>query len=1050
MKKNCKTSRDRLRAHAAVILSLLMMLSLFGPAVMHAGTGMDSLYSYAASQSSGDYEYTVSGGTVTLTAYTGKDAAPKIPSKIDGKSVTAIGPECFRGNIAIKKISIPEGITEIGDYAFEACSAASELKLPSTLRTIGKGAFSGDAQLEKLEIPSGVQKIDDGAFLYCMHIESITGGSGVTELGQFAFAGCNELKTVDISSAKNLTVLPDRAFCNCGSLADVKLPETLESLGKRAFSNCEMLEKLSFGPDLKSVGDYCFEKCSSLSEVCFDVGSKGLRIGEKAFTEASDGETGLHLMLPDNTEISADTIADSSLKGLYIYGDGSLKSDSVLTIKEGQLCTDNGTTLVRMLEEKYDPDAEKWVSVIEKADGSGQTRVAIPEGFLRIGPDAFSNKFVDNLVIPASVKEIDDKAFCEAFIRSVSLSDGNSRYVVIDGQLLEKNNDPDSKEEAPSDEGGDAADKEEAGSEGTAAADKEEAGSEGAAGDKYRLIRFFHYKMENGARVRTTRAGKEQTGEDDSAGRKRWIYDFPDHINEIAPYAFYGSFADIEIPESTSLKGFGRLSFANSGIEDPRATDHTDRDYYDLGVISIPDKVLNAPDFEIAENAFTDVSSAGYDAGDDEEDTYDDAPDLSPDEPEDLEDNDRFRREDDNAGEAGDEEPADEEPEEEVKDPELALKSFSGDKSLYTEEAYSSFRPIPNSEFAEWSKEYLDYFESVNGISLTSEELREQMPYTMLYKGEAHYRSMVSVLNHDAYKTEYAIQNTGDDYAPMYTMMDHGLEAELKRSGVQENIVLYSGITIERAADIAGISDGSNKPKPTEEQLINAIGREYTDPAFMSTTTDPLTAFNFSPRSQTIVVIYASKKSLSQLGAVTIDAFTGWGGGEYEVLFNLGARFKVIDAGTANFEDGVYMGPDEKRTYIRLQLLEDPVIVYDLNGGSYNGSKEDITEEHKAGETIRIHESPVRKGYTFSHWEGSEYMPGDEYKVSEDHKFTAVWVADNNSDNDSDNDSNEGSGKDKKSRGVRTGDDRSIAGWMILMLAAAALEGGIVYSRRRR
>jgi hypothetical protein len=91
----------------------------------------------------------------------------------------------------------------------------------------------------------------------------------------------------------------------------------------------------------------------------------------------------------------------------------------------------------------------------------------------------------------------------------------------------------------------------------------------------------------------------------------------------------------------------------------------------------------------------------------------------------------------------------------------------------------------------------------------------------------------------------------------------------------------------------------------------------------------------------------------------------------------------------------------------------------------------------------------VRKGYTFSHWEGSEYKPGDEYKVSKDHKFTDVWVADNDSDNDSNNDSDEGSGKDKKSRGVRTGDDRSIAGWMILMLAAAVLEGGIVYIKRR-
>ena len=66
-----------------------------------------------------------------------------------------------------------------------------------------------------------------------------------------------------------------------------------------------------------------------------------------------------------------------------------------------------------------------------------------------------------------------------------------------------------------------------------------------------------------------------------------------------------------------------------------------------------------------------------------------------------------------------------------------------------------SFSPVPNSKFTEWSEEYLEYFQSVNGIRLTSDEIRDRMPYTMLYKGEAHYRSMVSVLNHDAYKTEY-------------------------------------------------------------------------------------------------------------------------------------------------------------------------------------------------------------------------------------------------------------------------------------------------------
>ena len=152
-------NRNRIRAHAAIILSLFMMLSLLGSGILYTGAGMERAYSYAA-QSAGGFEYAVSGGTVTLTAYTGRDAAPVIPVSIDGKKVTAIGPECFRGNANIKKIRIPEGITEIGDYAFEACSAATELSLPSTLKKISKGAFSGDAQLTALEIPAGAGEVE--------------------------------------------------------------------------------------------------------------------------------------------------------------------------------------------------------------------------------------------------------------------------------------------------------------------------------------------------------------------------------------------------------------------------------------------------------------------------------------------------------------------------------------------------------------------------------------------------------------------------------------------------------------------------------------------------------------------------------------------------------------------------------------------------------------------------------------------------------------------------------------------------------------------------
>ena len=83
-------------------------------------------------------------------------------------------------------------------------------------------------------------------------------------------------------------------------------------------------------------------------------------------------------------------------------------------------------------------------------------------------------------------------------------------------------------------------------------------------------------------------------------------------------------------------------------------------------------------------------------------------------------------------------------------------------------------------------------------------------------------------------------------------------------------------------------------------------------------------------------------------------------------------------------------------------------ITYDLNGGSYNGKTGDITEQYLYGTKILIHKAPTREGYRFLYWKGSEYQPGDEYVVLEDHKFVAQWEpvkndSDGKSDDDPDN-----------------------------------------------
>ena len=115
-------------------------------------------------------------------------------------------------------------------------------------------------------------------------------------------------------------------------------------------------------------------------------------------------------------------------------------------------------------------------------------------------------------------------------------------------------------------------------------------------------------------------------------------------------------------------------------------------------------------------------------------------------------------------------------------------------------------------------------------------------------------------------------------------------------------------------------------------------------------------------------------------------------------------------------------------------------ITYKLNGGSYAGSKADIKEVYYAGTEISIHEKPVRSGYTFLYWKGSQYQPGDSYTVTEDHTFTAQWEKDGPDPDDP---------SDPPQKGTPpTGDSTPVAGWLMMMLLAAGVM--LLLERRRR
>ena len=96
----------------------------------------------------------------------------------------------------------------------------------------------------------------------------------------------------------------------------------------------------------------------------------------------------------------------------------------------------------------------------------------------------------------------------------------------------------------------------------------------------------------------------------------------------------------------------------------------------------------------------------------------------------------------------------------------------------------------------------------------------------------------------------------------------------------------------------------------------------------------------------------------------------------------------IVDDGQLTIRDEPGLSPPPG------PIIKMWAIKYDLNGGTYKGSTRSIVEEYVAGSNIKVHEAPVREGYTFLYWKGSKYNPGDTYKVTEDHVFTAVWQKD--------------------------------------------------------
>ena len=214
-------------------------------------------------------------GTVTITAYWGKESVVTIPSELKGHAVTTL------------------------DAVFSNSSAVTEVIIPDSVQTIKK-SFMNWPNLTKITLGSGVTSIDEYTFFECPKLKTVIVSDKNTAYSaensilynkaktkiEHVFEGISgNIKISDkveeiedhqfedrpgitgITLSGGLKRIDYAAFKNCTGLTSVVIPDSVQEIYMWAFYGCSSLSSVSIGRGVKSIYSPAFGNCASLKSL---------------------------------------------------------------------------------------------------------------------------------------------------------------------------------------------------------------------------------------------------------------------------------------------------------------------------------------------------------------------------------------------------------------------------------------------------------------------------------------------------------------------------------------------------------------------------------------------------------------------------------------------------------------------------------------------------------------------------------------------------------------------------------------------------------------
>jgi len=370
-------------------------------------------------------KYEIGENGVTIIGYAGRIENLKIPDKIKGVDVVAIGERAFRFS-RLKSVTIPDTVTSIGNNAFEGSSLLSGVIIGSGLTSIGKKAFIDCTALEVIDIPANVQYIGESAFAQCRLLQNFNVAEENTAY-------------MDIDGVlfnKEATVLIQYPGFMKGHYV---IPEGVKEIGVRAFSHSDRLTNVMIPDSVLTIGDFAFFGCMVLESL--RIPANVTSIGYKAFgTDMNSFWGGLrHITVDEENTVFRDiegVLFDKDVTTLIRFPIGKagdyIIPEGVITIAEGAF---EYTTFLRSV---IIPDSVVTIGAGAFRRSHSLASVTIGEGVTTISEAAFfACGALRSIHIPQSVTYIGDSALFRA-ISQFSVADGNAAFTVVDGILFDK------------------------------------------------------------------------------------------------------------------------------------------------------------------------------------------------------------------------------------------------------------------------------------------------------------------------------------------------------------------------------------------------------------------------------------------------------------------------------------------------------------------------------------------------------------------------------------------------------------------------------------